>query len=261
MGDHYCWICGAESETEEHRIKKSDIVQRFGKGPYSGDDSLVHVKSDVTRPLQGPNSQLVKYKNNLCSNCNNSFTQPFDRAYEEFIRWVMTNEPDILRRRVIDFEHIYGTEWEEKQRDLFKYFAKCFGCRLDEANCDVPSDVVALLYECNFETGLHVTFYVNEDQLLLPAEAHSLGTAELHVHKDRETMENISFRCGHNYRWLCCMYWYNESSLEPVGAPWRAKSKHLYLGWFAPLTPEDRADIIKRVAESQEDLSGTTKLN
>ena len=123
-----CWICGKPSETGEHRIKKSDLVDRFGKGPYRGADALVHVKEAKLRDLQGPDSRLVKFEKNLSPGyCNDSLTQPFDKAYEQFIRWVMQNEAEVLKRRVIDFEAVYGEAWENRQRDLFKYFAKCFG--------------------------------------------------------------------------------------------------------------------------------------
>lgn len=249
MPDRQCWICGKDSETGEHRVKKSDLVHRYGKGPYSGDDSLVHVKEDAMRPLQGPNSQLVKYDKNLCADCNNTVTQPFDRAYEEFIAWAMDHEDDILKRRVIDFETVYGVDWKAKQRDLFKYFAKCFGCRLDESGREVPFDVVGLLGEQSFQTAFYVTAFVNEDQLLLPVTAQAIGTADLYANQERSTGEELGFQCGHHYRWLCFMYWYDHFSLDPVGAKWVADSKHLYLGWCTPLTAEQRADLISKLEE------------
>jgi len=249
MSQQRCWICGKESKTGEHRVKKSDLIHRYGKEPYTGGDELVHVKEDAMRPLQGSNSKLVKYKKNLCVECNNTFTQPFDRAYEELITWAMDHEDDVLRRRVIDFQMVYGGNWESKQRDLFKYFAKCFGCRLDESGRDVPCDVVDLLGEESFQTALYVTYFVNEDQLLLPASAQAIGTAGLYAHQDRQSGEDIGHQCGHHYRWPCFMYWYSHFSLDPVGAKWIADSKHLYLGWCQPLSGEQRADLAAKLAE------------
>ena len=72
MATGICWICGQPSETGEHRIKKSDLVQRFGKGPFRGGDTLVHVKAGRMRDLQGPDSKRVKYEKNLCAYCNNT---------------------------------------------------------------------------------------------------------------------------------------------------------------------------------------------
>ncbi len=248
MASGACWICKADSETGEHRVKKSDLVHRFGKGPYTGNEALIHVKADETKPLQGPNSQLVKHAKNLCADCNNTFTQPFDKAYEEFIEWVMSHEPEVLSRRVIDFEAVYGDEWEWKQRNLFKYFAKCFGNRIDESNRSVPLDVVSLLSDTVFETALHVTMMVNEDQLLLPKLAQGIGTAELYAHQDPHSLNDLAYQCGHFYRWLCFMYWYNYVPPDPVGARWVADSKHVYLGWYAPLAPEQRQQLVESLA-------------
>ena len=247
MTERLCWICDEPSDTGEHRIKKSDLVERYGRGPYRNDEPLVHVKEGQMRPLQGPNSQLVKYEKNLCANCNNSFTQPFDRAYEDFIPWVMRHEQDILKRRVFDFEAVYGAEWGNRQRDLFKYFAKCFGCRLDEAGRAIPNDVNELLHKDSFETAFYVTFQINEDQLLLPTAAQAIGTHGLIAHKDAVTGNELGFQCGHYYRWFAMKYWYHHSANDPVGAPWIANAKHVYLGWYAPLTTEERADLIDKL--------------
>jgi len=222
-----CWICGNASQTGEHRIKKSDLVERFGKGPYRGPGAPVHIRSGRTRDVQGPASALVKYNKNLCVNCNNTFTQPFDKAYEHFIAWIAKNKPVVINRRVINFEVVYGPDWETKQRDLFKYFAKCLGCRLDETDRTVPGDVAELLRKDSFTTALYVTFQVNENA----RTGEGVGTFPLFADKNKSTGEETGFWCGHFYRWLTMRYWYNHFSLEPVGAAWIANSKFLYLGW------------------------------
>ena len=222
-----CWICQSISQTGEHRIKKSDLVERFGKGPYGGPDAPVHIKEGRIRDVQGPASKLVKYEKNLCANCNNTFTQPFDKAYEEFIAWIAKNRVEVISRRVIDLEVVYGSDWETKQRNLFKYFAKCLGCRLDETDRTVPKDVVELLKKDSFMTALYVTFQVNENA----RTEKGIGTFSLFADKKKSTGEETGFWCGHFYSWLTMKYWYNHFPLEPVGAAWIANSKFLYLGW------------------------------
>jgi hypothetical protein len=246
MPNGVCWMCGQSSETREHRIKKSDLVERFGKAPFRGDDALVHVKAERMRDLQGPDSKLVKFDKNLCAHCNNTVSQPFDKAYGQFAPWVMAHEAEVLERRVIDFEAVYGADWANKQRDLFKYFVKCFGCRVDEACRDVPQDVIDLMGKDSFETAFYVTFQVNEDQLLLDPEDQAIGTQALVDYKSQSTGELIGYQCGAHYRWLTVMYWYNHFPLEPVGASWVANSKFLYLGWYQPLSDEQRADLLAR---------------
>jgi hypothetical protein len=249
MAVRSCWICGQPSATGEHRIKKSDLVQRFGKGPYTADDTLVHVKDGNIRDLQGPNSNLVKYTKNLCAQCNNTATQPFDNAYDTFIKSVMNSEGDILRHRVIDFEDVFGSGWTESQRDLFKYFAKCFGCRIDEAGQVVPQDVIGLLGQTEFTTAMTVTLQINEDQLILPDQDQSIGTQPLVADFDKKSREPFAFACGHNYRWLTINYFYNWYSQDPVGSPWVANAKYVYLGWYAPLNDVDRTNLKAKVSE------------
>ena len=247
MGAGICWMCGKPSETGEHRIKKSDLVERFGKGPFRGDDALVHFKSGRMRELQGQDSKLVKYERNLCAYCNNTVTQPFDKAYEQFVPWIIANEAEVVRRRVIDFEAVYGTEWAHKQRDLFKYFAKCFGCRVDEAGRNVPQDVIDLIGQESFETQLYVTFAVNEDQLSRAAADQAVGTQALLDYKSRSTGELVGYECGIHYGWLLMLLWHNHFPLEPLGASWVANSKFLYLGWYVHPAIDDGADPVARL--------------
>jgi hypothetical protein len=245
-----CWICGGLRETSEHRVKKSDVVREFGKGPYIGPDALVHVKAATVRTLQGPDSTLLRYEKNLCSSCNSGSTKPFDKAYERFIGWAMDNAAVVVKRRIIDLVDAFGVTWEDDQRNLFKYFAKCFGCRLDEAGRAVPHDVVALLDKTSFTTRLYVTFAVNED--ILAADLRTVGTDPLIVHQNLHSGNEVGFQCGHYHRWLTMRYWYAHGVLDPVGSPWVANTRCVYLGWDAPLTPSQRAEMLSRLATSRE---------
>jgi hypothetical protein len=85
----YCWICNKIADSAEHRIKKSDLVSLHGSGSYKGENALFLVREGKQTPIQGPNSKVVKYRKNLCSTCNNSYTQPFDKAYECFVDYLL----------------------------------------------------------------------------------------------------------------------------------------------------------------------------
>ena len=78
-----CGICGQPSDTSEHRIKKSDLVQQYGTGPYRGTETLMHFKAGRVSKVQGPDSALVKYRKDLCGQCNSSFTKPFDLIWND----------------------------------------------------------------------------------------------------------------------------------------------------------------------------------
>jgi hypothetical protein len=98
-----CWICSAPADSGEHRMKKSDMVRAYGKGPYRGGAAPVHVFDGVQTAIQGPRSNTLKYEPSLCHNCNTTRTQTFDRAYDQFISWVLTNEDVVLTKRFINF--------------------------------------------------------------------------------------------------------------------------------------------------------------
>lgn len=82
-----CWICGKIADSSEHKIKKSNLVKLWGKGPYKGDNALLRLKNSQQDAIQGPDSAILKFNKNLCHNCNSTRTQPFDNAYDEFIQW------------------------------------------------------------------------------------------------------------------------------------------------------------------------------
>jgi hypothetical protein len=175
-----CWICGNPADTGEHKIKKSLPISVWGKGPYRGDAAMSHVKNKRAYDIQGPDSQSIKYLASLCSDCNNRRTQPFDFAYDQFCQFVIRNEQDVLKHRVIDFAEVYGPGFEIAQLNLFKYFVKLLGCHLAHGGWPIPNDLRVLLDQQRFLTGLRITFAVNEDKLLLPgADGRPIGIGGL----------------------------------------------------------------------------------
>ena len=243
-----CWICHSPAETGEHKIKKSLLVAQHGKGPYLGDNALLHVINGIAHKIQGPNAATLKYNHCLCAKCNNEKTQLFDFAYDKFHQYIMNNEASIIKHRVIDFARIYGDKFEDGQRNLFKYFVKLFGRDLAKHKLDIPNDLVNIFDKEVFLTRLRITFAVNEDVLqLLPPEHRPLGVGEL-----RNSVQNLLLLKVPRYRWhtyfsfLHIFYWYNWDVDGPFGANWIADSRFLYLGSYYPLTTEQREKFYKK---------------
>lgn len=250
-----CWICGADADSAEHRFKKADLVRAHGRGPYVGPSALAHIRAGVESLVRGPGSQSLKYLPSLCKRCNNTYTQPFDRAYDALISWVMANEDVVLRRRFIDFEEVYGVRWKDSQRDLFKYFAKSFGCRLVDACAVVPTDIVELLGQTALRTRLRLTVAVNEDILLMPRGDRNgfIGKGELFAWAPRSAPGNAdSFTWYEHVSWLRTCYWYNCAPDDKYGATWMADSKLIYLGSFAPLDEDARSQFVEKVKTHEE---------
>ncbi len=255
-----CWICGNEGDSGEHRIKKSDLIAFHGKGPYKNDKSLVMIKDGKQIPIQGPNSKYLKYSNSLCSDCNNTATQEFDRAYSTFVNYVNTHEELVLKKRFIDFEEIYGPDlFEIGQRHLYKYFMKSFGCRLVEAGLNVPRHLVDLLQKERFQTKLRITFAVNEDKVLLMKDnVRIVGNGELYYTYSPVTREH-SFQFFEYFGFIHIYYWYSCFPDGRLGAPWNADSKFIYLGSLSPLTPEMRSELSKKTKRSNKGIQSTPK--
>ena len=252
----YCWICKQVADSAEHRVKRSDLVNLHGSGSYTGKNALVLVREGKEIPIQGPNSKVVKYKKNLCAKCNNDFSQPFDKAYELFVAYLLQNENIVLKRRFINFKDVYGDEFEVSQRNLYKYFVKSFGCRLANDGYPVPGDLPALLPKKRFRTRLRLTFSVHEDLLLTPERFKILGNGQLMTSVPlRETRPTwierwrakkygrtlpFEYQCNENFNWLYVWYWYNSQSDGKLGSTWIADSQYIYLGSHEVLSDEEK---------------------
>lgn len=245
MKTNRCWMCGSIADSSEHIFKKRDIVRAYGNGPYTGDNSPVHVKNAKVTSFQGPNSKTIKYEKNLCHQCNTSKTQCFDIAYDTFIDWVLTNEEKALRERFINFETVYSSEYALQQLNLYKYLAKSFGCRLADANQAIPKDVVKLFKKTRFRTGLRISFSVNQDVLLMPKNIRNfyIGKGALHQTKLKSIFNNHGYMWSENVSWLFINYWYLTEPDGDLGSTWVADSKHIYLGSCEPLNDDIRKNI------------------
>jgi len=251
-----CWICKRIADSAEHRIKRSDLVNLHGSGPYKGENALVLIREGKQIPIQGPNSKMVKYKKNLCAKCNNDFSQPFDKAYESFIAYFIQYESILLKRRFIDFTDVYGDEFQVGQRNLYKYFVKSFGCRLANDGYPIPEDLPALLPKNRFRTRLRITFSVHENLLLPPEGIKILGNGPLitflplqetyptWIDKWRATHYGrtgpLQYRCSENFKWLYVWYWYNIPPDGRLGSTWVGDSKYIYLGSHELLSNEEK---------------------
>jgi hypothetical protein len=234
-------MCGSPADSAEHKFKKADLVRAHGKGPYKGDDALAHVVAGSQKLVQGPNSHAMKYPKNLCSKCNNAKSQPWDQAYDRLIDWVLENESDVLRKRFIDFKRVFGSNYEDYQRNVYKYYAKSFGCRLVDAGHAVPFDVLQLFDLLSFQTALRITFSVNEDVLLIPKQSRDgfIGQSDLFAWLERTNPEQINgYQSNEHVSWFTAHFWYGVNPDGAYGSSWVADNQFVYLGSVEPLTPE-----------------------
>ncbi len=124
-----CWICEDSANSNEHKFKASGIKKMFGK-QFSV--PMIFKTGEKEKKLQGPNSQLLKFSRNICRTCNNELTQEHDKAFDSLISTVLEQYDYIYNDNQFSVETFYSEKWEINYLNLFKYFAKIIGCRLNE---------------------------------------------------------------------------------------------------------------------------------
>lgn len=236
-----CWICGSPATSGEHKIKRTDLVRVHGNGQAFTQAELSYLKSNGSVVnLQGPNSKHLKYIGVLCELCNNEKSQPFDTTYDEFISYLESNQTEVLSKRQINLQKIYGKNWEEKQLNLFRYFVKTIGCRIADADQTVPIDLIEILQKKSFSTPLYICIAINEDELLKPdAEQKLLRIGNLITNEPARNR----FAFAYYYRWLVVSFWYGWGPFGPVGERWCADLQYVCLGSYSqdqavPIIPE-----------------------
>lgn len=138
--DGQCWWCRERpATTGEHKYKQTDLVRLMG------DDSLVWVGNGGTREIRGKSGikrdryGVVKFPKSMCETCNNARSQPFDRAYATFSKYLYSTR--VRTQPGISFKEIYGETWKKDTLDLARYYGKHFGCRMARSGLPVPASL------------------------------------------------------------------------------------------------------------------------
>lgn len=244
-----CWICGDPSNSREHKIKKSDFVRRYGNQPFHKISGMLHFTDGVSRNVQGPSSKILSYEPIICSNCNDNKSQPWDRAYEQFEKWLFENSRSIFQRRFILLEDVFGSDnLSSACPSLYKYFVKAFGCRLASADFTVPAELVKLLDQEYFLTKLRLSFSINKSTFaLLPEDRdNNLGIGELFRVDSRSkgVMERYTWYL--DIGWLRVWFFYDLEVPCGLGVPWTSDCGCLYLGEFETASLDELIECARK---------------
>ena len=211
-----CWWCGNKADSGEHKYKKSDILREFGRGAYKGKDEIARVIDGQSRKVQGPKSDELKFKKNICQKCNNQRSQEFDICYGQFTNYIKDNENEIIKTKRFVFSEIYGKEWGESKNNLLRYYTKHICCRLAESNILIRDEIIEFL------NGNSKLFFINfhmqiRQDIVAMIELFKkegledgccwIGDMIPNYNKKEKTISRIdSF---HGYRWLRMYYAYD----------------------------------------------------
>jgi hypothetical protein len=237
MTSEKCWMCGELATTREHQIKKTDLkLMSQGVSFKKGDRLIKTLNNGKKSFIQGLDSKEVKYKKNLCGYCNNTRSEPWDKAYEALMNFAYKNHITIARDRKINLKLVYGANVKKAKMDLFKYFAKAFGCAINEINDEVPSVIFDVINEKSFDGKI---FFINISACEELLEKNPMldgfaGCSNLESLNEKESGKPVSYRWAQNLGWLVISYFYNLKNIDG-GIPWSGKSKSIEFSNFSIL--------------------------
>lgn len=145
--DGICWWCGSPADSREHKWKRSEVTDVFGRGSY---DSVVWLtegrgKAPQSEPIRGPKAGRLMFGYSLCAQCNGTRSQPFDHAYALFSSYLLTHYLQVIEQRWFNLSGVYGADTENQIQNLARYYGKHIGCRIAEKAGRVPENLVAFL--------------------------------------------------------------------------------------------------------------------
>lgn len=211
-----CWWCGSEANSGEHKYKKTDIIREFGNGAYKDKDEIVRVINGQSRKVQGPKSNELKFRKNICQKCNNQRSHEFDICYDLFTKFIKEHEAEIVKTKQFTFSEIYGNDWENKKINLLRYYTKHICCRLAESNIFIRDEIINFLNGSNVLLFIDFYLQIRQDIVsmieLFQQEGLDdgccwIGDMTPHYEDKEKTLLRIS--SFHGYRWLRMYYAYN----------------------------------------------------
>jgi hypothetical protein len=171
--DGRCWWCGAIADSQEHKYKRTDLARLQGDGPnlvWGGDEGRLHYIKSIRK------SSAVRFEKDLCRRCNDTRSQPFDRAYETYSAYVWENAETLWDAPGLDMRAIFGDDWRPKQLDLGRYFAKHFASRMVLDGLPVPSGLLDFLNGKRVAKNVRFCFALDEALWLLRKHGDPQGS-------------------------------------------------------------------------------------
>ncbi|WP_155760771.1 hypothetical protein [Corynebacterium pseudotuberculosis] len=135
-----CWLCQERpASTREHRVLKARLDLMHGAAGIA----VTHPRHRPTL-VKGTKSAAVKFGKTMCGTCNGHVSQPWDKAYLQFVKAGLS-DPNLYRnKRQITWDNIIPLA-SESLADLSRYYAKNIGCQLVERGLIVPTELRSYL--------------------------------------------------------------------------------------------------------------------
>lgn len=134
-----CWICRTNTaDSGEHKTKRSDLLAVLGT-PSQAEPFYYHDLHKANRPVGSLDAKILKSPVRICAYCNNTRTQPHDRAWEAMSDRLRSRRLEV--GRWVRCNRIFGHCTKREMLNVHLFFLKLFGCMIAEAKTnghDVP---------------------------------------------------------------------------------------------------------------------------
>ena len=129
-------------------VKASDFRSVFGRVKQS---SPAYRQSTVRRnePIKGANAEILKFTPSLCSFCNNTRTQPHDRAWQTLSEFVRRARFPLKSGSRLPLQMIFPGSVQESMLGVHLYFLKLLGCQAVEHGIPLPLNHFAMCLQAD----------------------------------------------------------------------------------------------------------------
>lgn len=176
-----CWICGDEASSGEHMTKASDLRSLFGHVSQRM-PIFLHTPGHLNQRVPGIKSDKLKFKSLLCATCNNSRTQPHDRAWEALSKYLRERQPPVRPGTIIKLAPVFPGRVHQSMLNVHLFFLKLFGCLIVEHS--VPLNIKEFstaILQGHAHPKVYVAFEAITDQRFRRHAGQSeVQTAQLH---------------------------------------------------------------------------------
>lgn len=131
-----CWICGEFSSSGEHMVKRSDLKAQFGKRSQKA-PIFMHNANFRNTKVSSLKSDKLKSPGRLCAHCNNTRTQPYDRAWETLSAELRKRLP-LETGASVRANKVFSTAAQQRMLGVHLFFVKLFGCHIAAHGIDIP---------------------------------------------------------------------------------------------------------------------------
>ncbi|ARD22788.1 hypothetical protein [Shewanella japonica] len=142
-----CWICNAQANSGEHRIKKSDLKLSMSGKPSQTSPIYHRSNGENKRPIGSLKAEALKFNKSICANCNGSLSQPYDYSWDILSTYLST--ASFNTGEELELNKVFGNDSDANLINVHLFFAKIFGCAVSESGFSLDLEILAECIKTN----------------------------------------------------------------------------------------------------------------